>query len=667
MRFQAFVKQCQEHDLFKMLSIYIVSSWVILQVTSITWQPLGLPQKSVTFLIILLLVLLPFYLLIIWKFKILQLEKKSSVNTSVEIEGLEIDEVASDSLDICPIQSDFKRYYLVVSIVITTLCAFASFLIIRKNFFKGETVAVYSETDRIAVLRFGNNTGNASYDDVGKMASDWILHGITENKLGQVISPDVIKQYNTMFLSNTNPKSDGEVIKEYLKPARIVTGNYFLKNGKFVFQATLIDGKTDKTIFSFKPVECPESNPLACIEDLEATINGFFVTEGKKKLMLQETPPKYEAYQMVLQANLMNNDENYLSALEKAISLDKNYFEPKILRVAYYYNMDNFVVADSLLRILKPTSNGNARQLNLINMYDALLKGDNKKVYQTNLKEYETAPFDITSNATTMTTAFQFVNKPEIVDEIYNQIKNDNTNLATCYGCINRIYIKSLADIELKKYAETVKLLEKAMAESTAEILKKPYIAALIRNGDDDLVKGYLLKLSLTESEDYYAKYALFTGQEYLLKNDHKSASFFLKEVLKSNSDNTRVSAFANLHLGNYAQAAKEFSTVVEENQSDFKAYAALAIAYYEKNDKENARTVIENLQKLKKPFQFGEIDYCLAQYYAVTGDTNQLYKHLLKAVASGKRFVFQSYNNDVFFKEYVASKQFKEVMQFWH
>lgn len=58
-----------------MLSIYIVSAWVILQVLSITWQPLGLPQKSVAFLIVVLLLCFPLYIFFLWKFRVAPLHK----------------------------------------------------------------------------------------------------------------------------------------------------------------------------------------------------------------------------------------------------------------------------------------------------------------------------------------------------------------------------------------------------------------------------------------------------------------------------------------------------------------------------------------------------------------------------------------------------------------
>lgn len=659
MHFKNFIQQCRAHNLFKMLSIYIVSSWVILQVLSVTWQPLGLPQKSVTFLIIILLVGLPLYLLIIWKYKIIPLEKQRLLDK----------ETTNEDTENAILSSSFKKYYLITSVFITSLCVFATFLIININFASNTPKILYSETDRIAVLKFGNNTGNPQYDDVGKMASDWILHGITENKLGQVISPDVIKQYNTMFSEGTDPKAEGKMVKKYLKPARILTGNYFLQNGNLVFQATLIDGTTDKTIYSFKPVDCNETNPVACIQQLEATINGFLATEGKKKLMLQESPPNYEAYRLVLESNYVEYDENYLQMLENAIALDPNYFEPKVLRVAYHYNMENFKVADSLLKLLKPASNRNTRQINLINMYDALLKGDNKKAYLANLKEYEYAPFDLVSNSSTMIFALQFVNRVEEVDSVYNEIKSDSLNLTNCYECINRIYIKALADISLKKYTETIQLLDNAMEFSNSDLLKKPYLSALIRNGNEyeDKVKEYLSKIYLTESEANYATLSLFAGLEYLLLDKQELAKIYLNQVLTTSDAQNRDKAFANLHLGNYNISEKEFEIIVQENPTDFKAQAAWAISKHKNGKESDAKSIVTQLEQMRSTFQFGEIDYSLAQYYAVVGDTANLYRHLLKAVASGYRFRRQSYADDIFFKDYSTSQQFKQVQEFWH
>ena len=48
MKLKEFVKECNEKEVFKNLSIYIVSSWVLIQVFSVMWEPFGLPQNSLT-------------------------------------------------------------------------------------------------------------------------------------------------------------------------------------------------------------------------------------------------------------------------------------------------------------------------------------------------------------------------------------------------------------------------------------------------------------------------------------------------------------------------------------------------------------------------------------------------------------------------------------------
>ncbi len=656
MRIKTFVKQCREHDLFKMLSIYVVSSWVILQVLSVTSQPLGLPQKAVTFLIITLLICLPIYLFIIWKYKIVPLEK----------ERLQLETEDDGDVDRHLIKRSFKKYYVIASIFITTLCAFAIFFIIDINFIKSASPISYTESPRIAVLKFGNNTGDPKYDDVGKMASDWIMHGITENKLGQVISQDVILQYNTMINGGKEPDLQNNIVKEYLQPAKIVSGNYFLKNGKLVFQATLTDGKTDKTLFSLKPEECLSTNPLNCIEQVEASITGFLATEGNKKLMLQEDPPNYEAYKLVLEAKYGAYDDRYLQLIEKAIEIDPNYFEAKVLRVAYNYNKGKYAIADSLLNMVKPESNRNERQINLINMYDALLSGNNKKVYKTNLTEFNYATYDLESNSTTMVIALQYVNRVKEVDSIYNLVKSDTLNIQTCSDCADRIYIKARADIELKKYAQTIKFLEKALNINNANLLKKPYLSALLRNGDDNKVNIFMDNANLTETQDFYSDLCLYIGKEYLLINKAEMAKKYLDKVTESATLNNTNKASSHLYNGNFKNAESDFEVIVKNNPTNTEAQIALAISKYKSGKIAEATKIVDALKNMKKPYQFGVIDYALAQYYAVTGDTLNMYDRLLKSVGAGHLYEPTSYKNDLFFKNFKNTKKFNQVMNFW-
>ena len=67
MKFRKFLKECQENDVLKNLSIYIVSSWVLLQVIALVAEPLGFTNKVVAYVLILLLIGFPIYIYAIWK------------------------------------------------------------------------------------------------------------------------------------------------------------------------------------------------------------------------------------------------------------------------------------------------------------------------------------------------------------------------------------------------------------------------------------------------------------------------------------------------------------------------------------------------------------------------------------------------------------------------
>ena len=183
-------------------------------------------------------------------------------------------------------------------------------------------------------------------------------------------------------------------LKKYFKPAKVISGNYYLNGDKLIFQSSITDGDINKTLISFKPVECDKESPLECIENLKQLILGYLITEDEQGMNLQDFPPKYKAYQYLLDAKSnFSNDALFIELLDKAIEEDSNYFEPKVLRIAHYYNQGDYKKADSLRKAILPNSRINKRQQNLLNHYQALIQGDNAKIYSTIKKEYNVATF----------------------------------------------------------------------------------------------------------------------------------------------------------------------------------------------------------------------------------------------------------------------------------
>jgi len=655
MKLNSFFKQCHEKEVFKMLSIYVVSAWVVLQVLAITWQPLGLPQKSVTFLIVILLLCFPIYIFLLWKFKV------SPLNKTVEEQPDEKEERK---------KIGFKKMYFSSLGIIDSLCVIAIFLIVSKNFSQ-ENIEVHPiivKSDKIAVLKFGNNTGDPKYDIVSKMASDWIIHGITENQLAQVITQDLVDGYKTILKGKDAAQNETTIIKEYLKPSKIISGNFYLKKDKLLFQAMLIDGKTNKTTISFKPAECDAENPLKCIEDLNESITGYFITADKENLMLQQNPPKYEAYKFLLEAKYTNDNEEYINLLNKSIAADSTFFEPKVLRVAHYYNERDFRKADSLLNLIKPDSYSNKRQLNLLNLYRALLEGDNLTTYKTTLNEYEIAPFDLITNKTAMVVALQFVNRPEDVAEIYKTVNTDSLNLQNCDYCVQRIYVKAFADIELGNYKSAIQLLEKAQKENETKLLNRPLSIAYVRSGKVEALNQFLGKLEITATSSEAQELYLQAGKEFLLKGNKATAAEYFNNIIKSEDTvaDKKILADALFYNGEYAQAQNVLTEILQKNPEDIDSLAKLAICNKKLGNGSVAEKNIQSLEGLRADYQFGHVDYALAQYYAATQNTPEMHKHLLKAAANGYLYNWKSYKNDPQFIKYFDSKEFREALNFF-
>ncbi len=654
MKLKSFFKQCHEKEVFKMLSIYIVSAWVILQVLSITWQPLGLPQKSVAFLIIVLLLCFPLYIFFLWKFRVAPLHKTET----------EIDEKEKKK------RTAFQKMYFSSLGIITSLCVIAVFLIVNRNFSQTDSniLPKVVKSDKIAVLKFGNNTGDPQYDIVSKMAADWIIHGITENNVAQVITQDQVDEYRSILKGKNIEENESTIVKEYLKPSKIISGNFFLKNGNLLFQGMLTDGKTNKTNISFKPTECAAENPLNCIEELNESITGYFITEDQKKLMLQDAPPKYDAYKFLLEAKYSNDNEEYINLLNKAITADSTYFEPKVLRVAHYYNLGEYKTADLLLKQIKPDSYRNKRQLNLLNMYEALLKGENRTVYRTILKEYEIAPFDLQTNKTAMVIALQYVNRPQDVDAIYKTVAMDSMNLQNCADCTIRIYVKAYADIELGKYSSAIQLMENTQKEVEAKLLNRPLVIAYIRAGKEEKLDQFFRKINIVSSPAEAQELYLQAGKEYLLKGEKEKAVEYFNKIINTEKETvvSKMLADAFFYKEEYEKAQRILKEVYSQEPENSDVLVKLAISNQKIGKVADAEKNLNTLENLRADHQFGEIDYALGQYYAATDNETELYKHLLKAAANGHLYHWKFFKNDPQFIDYNKTKAFEEVMDFW-
>lgn len=659
MKFNEFLKVCHEKEVFKKLSLYIVFSWVLIQVISVIWEPMGLSKDAMTYSLILLLVGFPTYIFYVWKTYL------KNIYSTIK-EGSEPGKKKKISRN----HFNFQTYYF-VSLGIISFIVGSMVVFVYDNKFKDDYVIEEIELeDKIAVLKFGNKTGLVEMDPIGDMAADWIIHGISQYQVAQVITPETYEEYTKLYKASLFPLEGTKSLREFFNPKQIITGNYFLKNDRLIFQGSILDGKANTVSFSFESVECDSQNPLDCIELLKQKILGFLVTEKNDELNLQESPPNYEAYRKLLEAkaNIDDNDK-YIRLLNESIEIDKDFFEPKYLRVEFYYNRAKYATADSLLKAIEPTSLNNLRQKNILELLEALLEGNNKMVYRYVKKEYNYAPFDLYKNLSTMVVAGEFVNLPNEVKKVYSQINSDNLDTENCKYCGYRNYIQAMAYFELGEYEKIIDLLNEFVDISDNPTLKKVLIAAHVKQGNftaaEQLVSKYELEIEVEEWLDL----SLYIGKTHLIeKNDSLALPYFDKVISKADPEKHKAFvAMAFYFKEDFVESASLFKDLVVASPENIEYRAKLAVSYYKNQDLNKANQTLADLEALRQDFQYGSLDYALGQYYAMANDPENTKKHLLKSVASGNWFTNNSFQNDPHFKNIKSESYFKEILNFWH
>ena len=264
--------------------------------------------------------------------------------------------------------------------------------------------------------------------------------------------------------------------------------------------------------------------------------------------------------------------------------------------------------------------------------------------------------------------ALQFVNRPEDVEAIYKTVVMDSMNLQNCRDCIFRIYVKAYADIELKNYNSAIKIIETAQKENEIKYLNRPLLIAYIRSGKQEVLQQLLRKIDIIATPAEAQELYLQAGKEYLLKGNRPKADEYFNKIINSEPDTVTPEMLADalFYKENYAKAEKVLSEIHTKDPKNSTVLSKLAICNFKLGSISEAEKNIQNLENLHANFQFGEIDYALAQYYAATKNKAELYKSLLKSVASGHMYHWKYYKNDPQFIDYINSKEFEEVLNFW-
>jgi len=317
-----FFKELHRRNVFKVASVYLVTSWLVLQIFSVIAPYLNLPNALGTGITVLLLVFFPFACILAWAFELTP-------------DGLKRTHEVDEEDSIRHITGKKINNSLVLALLLSL--AFISYQQWSMTHTKQQNIT-------IAVLPFEDMSPDHSQEYFGDGMAEEILNSLAKIKALQVTA-------RTSSFSFKDKDTSVKQIGQALGVNYILEGSIRKSADKLRITAQLINTNTDFHLWS--ATYDRQINDVFAIQDelTSAITQALKVTllPQEKSLLANKPTKNIQAYELFLRAQsllLVDNAESVqqaIKALQQAIALDSSFDRAKALLYDGYYSAHSFL------------------------------------------------------------------------------------------------------------------------------------------------------------------------------------------------------------------------------------------------------------------------------------------------------------------------------------
>lgn len=212
---------------------------------------------------------------------------------------------------------------------------------------------------RLLVLALENETGDASLDWVGRVAADWLSHGIGRSGLVEV-APPWLDAGAAASRAGRGSRSRALAVARNAGASLVISGSYHRSGDSVFLRAAVSDAREQRLLRVVGPMGTPVSGVLTAIDSLRRSVLAALAPWVDERLVasaaVQGSPPSYEAYRVFAEGLdlFYRRDGRSLQYLLQAYALDTTYAAPLLYAVWQYEGLGDFAGIDSLLAILRP-------------------------------------------------------------------------------------------------------------------------------------------------------------------------------------------------------------------------------------------------------------------------------------------------------------------------
>jgi tetratricopeptide (TPR) repeat protein len=200
---------------------------------------------------------------------------------------------------------------------------------------------------RVTVATFENQTGNAELDPVGRMAADWVAHGLVQTGLVDLVDARTAMRHpvGDSATSDTADSRDLQSLVAATRAGTVISGSYYLEDDSLRFEARITDARSGKLVATIESPNVPVAQPARGVDPLRQRVMGALATmldarfrQWSRTAAIAPIYPAYREFADGVDAYQRGDFVAAITHLTRASTIDTSFHLAQLWAVQAYNN-----------------------------------------------------------------------------------------------------------------------------------------------------------------------------------------------------------------------------------------------------------------------------------------------------------------------------------------
>jgi tetratricopeptide (TPR) repeat protein len=504
------------------------------------------------------------------------------------------------------------------------------------------------DAQRLLIAPLENRTGDPALEPVGSMAADWLIQGLAQSGLVDVV-PVTTSLAASRHVRAGGPAEAGGVLRALAEETRagiVITGAFYRQRDSLYFGVTITDVAGRRVLEALDPVAVPFDRPADGIDLLRQEVLRSAAQHLNPRLQRQaayiRAPPSFEAYRDFAVGLELFVAADWPAAIERLLAAnaaDSTFVMPLVYAAIAYGNSNEHAAMDSILARLRPRRAELAPfEALAYDMLVATIAGDLHAYYRAHLDAPRMAPNALAHYGLGL--GALLINRPAEAVAVFRSLDPERGELR---GWLAYWTQRTLAEHRLGRHRDELRSVQRARSlhpvEQRVVQMEAVALAALGRRRQLDAL--------LRRARDAHPQPHVLlrvVGLELIAHGDSATGTSLLRESLdaarqplSATSGHRFFLARAHYLLGEYTEARSLLLPLLEELPESIDVRGLAGTLAARSGDVAGAREADAWLAALDRPYMFGLNTYLRASIAAQLGESDEAVRLLRQSWREGQ------------------------------